>query len=189
MSNSLDLPADLPVPLDDGACRHLDGMPLPELPLSTNRGNTVNLAQLTGRTIVFCYPRTGEPGQPVPENWDAIPGARGCTPQCRSFRDRHRELIAAGASNIFGLSTQDSDYQREAAERLSLPYPLLSDRDLKFAEALELPTFQFNSMTLIKRLTLIIDDGRIAKVLYPVFPPDESAQQTLDWLKANRREA
>ena len=189
MSNSFDLPADLPIPLDDGACRHLDGMPLPDLLLSTSRGDSVNLPQLTGRTIVFCYPRTGEPGQPVSEDWDAIPGARGCTPQCRAFRDRHRELIAGGASNIFGLSTQDTDYQREAAERLSLPYPLLSDRDLKFADALDLPTFQFNSMTLIKRLTLIIDDGRITKVLYPVFPPDESAQQTLDWLKANRPEA
>ncbi|HEY2122238.1 MAG TPA: peroxiredoxin [Chthoniobacterales bacterium] len=189
MSNSFDLPADLPVPVDDGACRHLEGMRLPELPLSTNRGDSVNLAQLAGRTIVFCYPRTGEPGQPVPEGWDAIPGARGCTPQCLSFRDRHRELIAAGASNIFGLSTQDTDYQREAAERLSLPYALLSDQDLKFADALELPTFQFDSMTLIKRLSLIIDAGRITKVLYPVFPPDESAEQTLDWLKANRREA
>jgi peroxiredoxin len=188
MSNSLDLPPDLPIPHDDGACRHLNGISLPQLPLPTNRGDSVNLAQLTGRTIIFCYPRTGEPSHPVPEGWDAIPGARGCTPQCRSFRDRHRELIAAGASNIFGLSAQETDYQREAAERLALPYDLLSDRDLKFADALDLPTFQFNSMTLIKRLTLIIDDGRITKVLYPVFPPDESAQQTLDWLKANRRQ-
>ena len=189
MSNYLDLPAGLPIPHDDGACRHLDGMLLPQLALATTRGDFANLAQFTGRTILFCYPRTGVPEQPVAEGWDSIPGARGCTPQCRSFRDRYQELVAAGASNIFGLSTQDTDYQREAAERLSLPYPLLSDRDLKFADSLNLPTFQFNSMTLIKRLTLIIDDGRITKVLYPVFPPDKSAEQTLDWLKANRRAA
>ena len=187
MTNSFDLPVGLPVPQDDGACRHLDGMPLPDLSLPATTGHSVNLAQVHGRTILFCYPRTGEPDQPVPEAWDAIPGARGCTPQCCAFRDRHRDLIAAGASSIFGLSSQATDYQREAAERLALPYPLLSDRDLKLARALELPTFQFNSMTLIKRLTLILDDGRITKTLYPVFPPDQSAEQTLDWLRKNPR--
>jgi len=185
MSNSLDLPADLPVPHDDGACRHLDGMPLPQLSLRSTTAEFVNLAELHGRTIVFCYPRTGEPNQPVPEGWDAIPGARGCTPQCRAFRDRHRDLIAAGTSNIYGLSTQNTDYQREAVERLSLPYPLLSDQELKLAHALDLPTFQFNSITLIKRLTMIVDNGRITRALYPVFPPDQSAEQTLDWLRAN----
>jgi len=187
MSHSLNLPVGLPVPQDDGACLHLDGMQLPELSLPSTAGSIVNLAQLPGRTIIFCYPRTGEPDQPVPDGWDAIPGARGCTPQCNAFRDRHRDLIGAGASTVFGLSAQDTGYQHEAAQRLALPYPLLSDLDLKFAHALKLPTFQFNSLTLIKRLTLIVDDGRITKTLYPVFPPDKSAEQTLIWVTKNPR--
>jgi peroxiredoxin len=186
MRNLLDLPADLPVPEDDGACAYLQGMMTPSIWLGSTAGSRVNLAQIRGRTVLFCYPRTGQPGQPIPDAWDAIPGARGCTPQCCGFRDHFRELTGAGASHIFGLSTQDTDYQSEAVKRLELPYPLLSDLDLKFAHALELPTFQFNSMTLIKRLTLIIDNGSIAKVFYPVFPSDKSAEQTLEWLMQNR---
>ncbi len=186
MSHSLEVPANLPIPHDDGACDHLERMLLPQLSLESTSGDFVSLALLPGRTIVFCYPRTGEADQPVPAEWDAIPGARGCTPQCRGFRDRHQELIAAGATHIFGLSTQDTHYQREALERLSLPYLLLSDRDLELTHALNLPTFQFNSVTLIRRLTLIIDEGRITKALYPVFPPDQSAAQTLNWLIQHR---
>jgi peroxiredoxin len=186
MHSPSDLPAGLPVPQDDGACNHLYRTRIPELLLPSTAGYPINLAQIRGRTVLFCYPRTGQPGQPIPDGWDAIPGARGCTPQCCGFRDHFRELTEAGASHIFGLSTQDTNYQSEAVKRLELPYPLLSDFDLKFAHALELPTFQFNSMTLIKRLTLIIDNGAIAKVFYPVFPSDKSAEQTLEWLMQNR---
>jgi peroxiredoxin len=182
MGNALNLPADLPVPQDDGACDHLQGTLIAELGLESTAGYPVNLAQLRGRTVVYCYPRTGQPDQPIPDGWDAIPGARGCTPQSCAFRDHFRDLTDAGASHLFGLSTQDTEYQREVVKRLGLPYPLLSDRELNFVRALNLPTFRFNSMTLIKRLTLIIDDGCITKVFYPVFPPDQSAEQTLDWL-------
>jgi peroxiredoxin len=187
MRNALELPVDLPVPQDDGACDHLLGAPIPELWLPSTSGHPINLTELRGRTVIYCYPRTGEPDQPIPEGWDAIPGARGCTPQSRGFRDHFQELSSAGASHLFGLSTQDSDYQSEAVQRLELPYPLLSDSELNLVRALRLPTFQFNSKTLIKRLTLIIDDARITKVFYPVFPPDKSAEQTLEWLRQNQR--
>jgi peroxiredoxin len=186
MRDTLELPADLPVPQDDGTCDHLDGRRIPDLWLESTAGDPINLARLAGRTVVYCYPRTGQPDQPIPDGWDATPGARGCTPQSRGFRDHFHELTGAGARHLFGLSTQDTDYQLEAVKRLGLPYPLLSDSELNFVRALRLPTFQFNSMTLIKRLTLIIDDGGIAKVFYPVFPPDESAAQTLKWLMENQ---
>ena len=186
MHSPLDLPAGLPVPRDDGACNHLYGTRIPELLLPSTDGYPINLAQTRGCTVLFCYPRTGHPDEPIPEAWNALPGARGCTPQCCAFRDHFRELTAAGASHIFGLSTQEPDCQSEAVKRLELPYPLLSDLDLKFAHALALPTFQFNAKTLIKRLTLIIDNGSIAKVFYPVFPPDKSAEETLEWLMQNR---
>jgi peroxiredoxin len=186
MRNPLYLPAGLPVPQDDGACRHLHGARIPELWLASTAGYPINLAQIRGRMVVYCYPRTGQPDQPVSDGWNAIPGARGCTPQSAGFRDHYSELTAGGASHIFGLSTQDTDYQREAAKRLALPFPLLSDRKLSLADALQFPTFHFNSMILIKRLTLIIDDGCISKVFYPVFPPHKSAEQTLEWLMQNR---
>jgi peroxiredoxin len=185
MRDPLDLPVNLPVPQDDGACAHLTGMLIPTIWIDSTAGSPVNLAETRGRTVLYCYPRTGRPDQPVPENWDAIPGARGCTPQASSFRDHYSDLINAGVSHVFGLSTQDTDYQREVVERLKLPFELLSDRKLQFADALKLPTFRFDSMTLIKRLTLVIDDGRITKVFYPVFPPDKSAEQTLQWLREN----
>jgi peroxiredoxin len=187
MQHPLDLPVGLPVPQDDGACNHLHEIRIPELWLASTAGDSVNLAQIRGRTVVFCYPRTGQPDQPVPDGWDAIPGARGCTPQSASFRDHYRELTDAGTSHIFGLSTQNTDYQRELVNRLKLPYPLLSDWELNLVRALKLPTFQFDSTTLIKRLTLIVDDGSIAKAFYPVFPPDKSAEQTLEWLRQNPR--
>jgi peroxiredoxin len=184
-----DLPTDLPRPVDDGACAHLTGFRIPSAELPTTSGGSVDLSQLPGRTIVFCYPRTGRPNEPVPEAWDAIPGARGCTPQACSFRDSYQALVEAGADQIFGLSTQNTDYQKEAAERLHLPYPLLSDDTLLLSRALRLPTFDFANITLIKRITLIIDKGVITKVFYPVFPPDESANETLRWLKEYRQPA
>jgi peroxiredoxin len=185
MHNPLDLPSGLPVPQDDGACNHLCGTRLPELSLASTAGSPVDLSRIGGRAVVYCYPRTGQPDQPIPDSWDAIPGARGCTPQSCSFRDHIQALTDSGVSHLFGLSTQDSAYQLEVVNRLKLPFPLLSDWDLRFLQALKLPTFQFNSMTLIKRLTLIIDNGLITTVFYPVFPPDKSAEQVLEWLKAN----
>jgi peroxiredoxin len=178
-----DLPTDLPRPVDDGACAHLTGFRVPSVELPATKGGSVDLSQLVGRSVVFCYPRTGRPNEPVPEGWDAIPGARGCTPQACSFRDSYQALIEAGADQIFGLSTQETDYQKEAVERLHLPYSLLSDSKLLLSRALRLPTFDFANVTLIKRITLIIDKGVINKVFYPVFPPDENANETLHWLK------
>jgi len=183
--NLHDIPEDLPVPTDDGAADHLPGMRLPPTPLASTGGETVDLSRLPGRTVVYCYPMTGRPDRSLPAGWDEIPGARGCTPQSCSFRDHHAELRALGA-RVFGLSTQDTEYQREAATPLGLPFALLSDEDLVFAEALGLPTFEADGMVLLKRLTLVIDDGRISKVFYPVFPPDRSAQDVVEWLEQDR---
>lgn len=185
MSTAPELPPDLPRPEDDGACAHLPGTKLPDIALSSTEGNTVNLSELAGRTIVYCYPRMGQPGGTVPDSWNAIPGARGCTNQSCSFRDHFGELVAAGADHLFGLSIQNVDYQREAVGRLHLPFSLLSDEELKFANALNLPRFQYDRATLIKRLTLVIDNGMVTRVFYPVFPPDRSAEQTLEWLRLN----
>jgi peroxiredoxin len=180
------LPADLPVPLDDGAARHLEGFKLPSLKLPATDGSAVDLATFAGRTVVYVYPRTGRPGHPLPDGWDAIPGARGCTPQSCSFRDHFAELEQLGVSHLYGMSTQDSGYQREAAERLHLPFAILSDADLRFTRALGLPTFVVEGMTLQKRMVLVIDDGVVAKVFYPVFPPDQSAAVVAAWLRASR---
>jgi peroxiredoxin len=177
----LQLPDDLPVPQDDGAADHLAGMVLPAVALRATDGTSVRLDELEGRTVVFAYPRTGRPGESSPggdEEWDAIPGARGCTPQACSFRDEHVRFAAADV-RVLGLSTQDTAYQQEAAERLHLPYPLLSDERLELATALGLPTFEVDGITLLKRLTLFLHDGSIESVIYPVFPPDRSAQQAL----------
>ena len=177
------LPSGLPRPPDDGAARHLAGLTLPALALPATSGSRVDLAALTGRTVVYVYPRTGVPGQAPPDGWDMIPGARGCTPQSCSFRDHFAELKGLGVANVFGLSTQDTAYQREAAERLHLPFPVLSDADLTLTRAIKLPTFDVAGMTLTKRMVLVIDDGTISKVFYPVFPPDRSAQEVVDWLR------
>jgi peroxiredoxin len=178
----------IPAPEDDGAARHLTGLAVPDVALAATDGTQVSLARLPGRVVVFAYPRTGVPGQvsPVPD-WDMIPGARGCTPQACAYRDLHNELTAAGAARVLGLSTQDALYQREAAERLHLPFPLLSDEKLPMARAMRLPLMEVGGMTLIKRLAMIIDDGRIAKVFYPVFPPDRNAGDVLAWLERNKR--
>jgi peroxiredoxin len=179
------LPDDLPRPVDDGAADHLTGKPMPGIELVATDGSTVRLDQLDGLTIAFAYPWTGRPGQPLlADDWDLIPGARGCTPETCAFRDLHSDLLAAGASAVFGLSTQDTDYQRELAERLHLPFPVLSDASLELTRALQLPTFEVADRTLIKRLTLAIRDGEIERVWYPVFPPDTHASEVLAALRA-----
>jgi len=180
------LPADLPVPQDDGAARHLAGMRLPDIALPATDGAQVNLARLAGRVVVYIYPRTGRPGVALPDGWDAIPGARGCTPQSCSFRDHFAELKALGVAHLFGLSTQDTGYQREAVDRLHLPFGILSDVGLQLTRGLKLPTFEVAGMTLLKRMVLVIQDGVIAKAFYPVFPPDESAAVVAGWLRASR---
>jgi peroxiredoxin len=180
--NLYELPKDLPIPIDDGACDHLPGAQVPLVPLMSTAGRLVDLAKISGRTVVYCYPRTGRPDEDLPPGWNEIPGARGCTPQSCAFRDHYHELRMLGAE-VFGLSTQDSLYQNEAVERLHLPFPLLSDEKLLFAKALKLPTFEVESMTLIRRLTLVIKDGRVEHVFYPVFPPDKNADEVIRWLR------
>lgn len=178
-----ELPADLPVPVDDGAAAHLPGTRWPALELAGTDGRTVRLDLLPGRTVVYAYPRTGEPGKPsLVEEWDQIPGARGCTPESCGFRDHHAELREVGAG-VYGLSTQDTGYQREAATRLNLPFALLSDVRLDLTRALRLPTFEAAGRVLLKRLTLLVEDGRIERVWYPVFPPDTHAGEVLAWLR------
>jgi peroxiredoxin len=179
------LPPNLPIPVDDGACAHLPGMSWPSLPLRSTRGTWVSLAAVEAAwLVVYCYPRTGLPDQDPPGGlaaWDSIPGARGCTPQACSYRDHYSELIQRGAQ-VFGVSTQDTDYQREVVERLHLPFELLSDLELKFAGALRLPTFSVAGQTLIKRLTLVGREGRIERCFYPVFPPDADAGNVLRYV-------
>ncbi|MBV8898616.1 MAG: peroxiredoxin [Verrucomicrobia bacterium] len=181
------LPADLPVPVDDGAAQHLWNGRLPDVELVATSGARVNLGGLPGTLVLFCYPRTGRPGEPaLVDDWDLIPGARGCTPQVCGFRDLYAELQQAGIRHVFGLSTQTPEYQREAAERLHLPFPLLSDERLELTRALQLPTLQVAGQVLTKRLTLVARAGRILHVFYPVFPPDQSAERTLSWVRENR---
>lgn len=176
----------IPAPEDDGGAAHLKGMSLPSIGLLATNDTSVTLSALRGRTVVFAYPRTGEPGKiALVDDWDMIPGARGCTPQTCAFRDLFAELKAAGAAQVFGLSTQSNEYQTEMASRLHLPFPVLSDEKLALTRALNLPTMQVADLTLIKRLALVIDDSRITHVFYPVFPPDRNAGDVLDWLKAN----
>ena len=179
------LPPDIPVPHDDGAAKHLAGTKLPDLALPATSGPAVNLSKLTGRAVVYIYPRTGVPGIDAPPGWDDIPGARGCTPQSCGFRDHFAELKALGVGHVYGVSTRDTAYQREAAERLHLPFPILSDTDLKLTHALKLPTFTASGMTLLKRMALVIDDGRIVKAFYPVFPPDKNAAEVIAWLRSH----
>ena len=180
------LPAGLAVPKDDGAARHLAGMRVPSVALAATDGTTIDLSALAGRTVVYVYPRTAVPGEPPLDGWDAIPGARGCTPQSCSFRDHFAELKRLGVDHLYGLSTQDSGYQSEAVRRLHLPFPILSDSNLALARALKIPTFTIAGMTLLKRMALVLDGGVISKVFYPVFPPDKSAEEVIAWLRASR---
>mgnify|MGYP001335445217 CR=1 FL=1 len=177
----------IPAPQNDGGADHLEGTRLPAIALAATDGRTTDLAALPGRSVVYTYPMTGRPGVPLPEGWDMIPGARGCSPQSCGFRDLMAELRAAGAAHVCGLSTQDTTYQREAAERLHLPFPLLSDEGRGLTRALRLPTLTVEGRTLLARSAWIVDDGRIRHVLYPVFPPDRNAEDVLVWLKAHPR--
>ena len=184
--NPQSLPFGIPVPQDDGAADHLEGTRLPDLMLTATDGSNVYLSKLAGRTVIYIYPRTGVPGIDPPPGWDMIPGARGCTPQSCSFRDHFAELKGLGVARVFGLSTQDTVYQQEAANRLHLPFPILSDKNLTLAKALKLPTFGAAGMTLLKRTALVIDDGTITKAFYPVFPPDQSAAQVITWIQESK---
>lgn len=178
------LPSDLPKPEDDGACDDLKGTDFPSITLPSTAGNFIDASSLSGLSILFCYPRTGAPNETVPDKWNEIPGARGCTPQACSFRDASKEFLELGVSHVFGVSTQDTPYQQELKERVHLPYQLLSDEKLEMVEALKLPTFEFQGKVLIKRLTLAVENGKIVHVWYPVFPPDQSASEVLQWLNS-----
>lgn len=189
MSDYTTLPDALPAPQDDGAADHLPGLPMPQLRLGSSNRQTIDLGALgSGRTIIYLYPRTGQPGVDLPPGWNDIPGARGCTPESCGFRDHFADLQAAGVVQVWGLSSQDPDYQAEAVRRLHLPFGMLSDPQLSLADALNLPTFAAPGHDrLYSRLTLMIGDGVIEHAFYPVFPPDAHAQQVLDWLRANPR--
>ncbi|MFZ0089864.1 MAG: peroxiredoxin [Solirubrobacteraceae bacterium] len=186
MSDYLSLPSDLPAPQDDGAADHLPGSAMPHIELPSTGGGVVALDRLgSGRIVLYIYPLSGQPGVDLPEGWNEIPGARGCTPEACGFRDHHAELLAAGASAVFGLSSQDTDYQAELADRLGLPFRLLSDSRLELVDALALPTFTTDGRRLHSRLTLIIAGGRIEHAFYPIFPPNEHAAEVLQWLSAH----
>jgi len=179
------LPPDLPRPIDDGAAKHLAGMPLPKISLPATDGKTVDLSKLTApRTVLYFYPMTGVPGKPLPDGWDLIPGARGCTPQACAFRDQSGEL-AQLQTDVFGCSTQTTAYQTEMAQRLGLPFAILSDAQYRLCDALRLPTFEVGGVRLLKRLTLILRDGRIEHVFYPVFPSNENAAEVVRWLRGH----
>ena len=180
------LPPDLPEPEDDGAARDLPGRAMPAISLPATDGRHVSLADPgPGRTVLYVYPMIGQPGVPLPEGWDEIPGARGCTPESCGFRDLHAELLAAGAARVLGLSSQSTGRQAEAVSRLQLPFAILSDEELALIRALGLPAFTADGMTLYRRLTMIVAGGVIEHVFYPVFPPDKHAAEVLGWLQAN----
>jgi len=180
--NYLQTPDNLPEPIDDGAANHLTGLPLPSIALQSTRGEHVDLSRYIGWLVIYCYPMTGVPGVPLPPNWDQIPGARGCTPQSNAYKEAHPEFRSMGV-NVVGMSTQTTEYQQELAERLQLPFVILSDHQLQFQQSLQLPTFESEHNTLLKRLTLIAKDGVIETVHYPVFPSDADAKWAMAYLK------
>jgi len=182
MTHINQLPDNLPVPEDDGAAAHLLGLALPAVTLPAAKGGAVALGSLKGYAVIYCYPMTGRPDVPLPAGWDEIPGARGCTPQSCSFRDHHQELLALDAQ-VYGLSTQTFEYQREMVDRLHLPFQVLSDHEYGFQRALNLPTFEAAGMRLLKRLTLVTQDAVIKAVHYPIFPSDSDPQWVIDCLK------
>src|SRR5690625_1008238 len=179
-----ELPNDLPVPIDDGACNHLINKQIPSVDLASTSGDNIDLSKITDRFVLYFYPLTGKPGESLPEGWDQIPGARGCTPQACSFRDHSKELQALNVQ-VFGVSTQNSEYQKEVVERLHLPFQLLSDSNLVLSNSLNLPLFEVDSMSLNKRVTLIIQNGKIEKVFYPGLPPDKNPDEVIRWLISN----
>jgi len=182
-TNLNQLPANLPRPKDDGGARHLKGMALPDLELPSTRNRRVNLSTVSApRIVIYAYPMTGRPDRQLPQGWDDIPGARGCTPETCGFRDHHKDLAKLHAE-VFGVSTQDTAYQQEMVARLEVPFEVLSDERMAFARALNLPTFTVDGMTLLKRLTIVARRGRIEHVFYPVFPPDAHAEEVIAWLK------
>lgn len=186
MSEDFPLPDDLPVPEDDGAATHLQGMEMPDTSLTATDDTAVELRELPPRTVIYVYPLTGRPDEDViPEGWEDVPGARGCTPESRGFRSHYDELRDNGVGEVFGLSTQTSEYQREARDRLHLPFEMLSDADRELTAELDLPTFTIEGDDYLKRLTLIVTDGRIEHVFYPIFPPDEHASEVLEWVQDN----
>ena len=174
----------LPEPSDDGAADHLQGMALPDLALPATDGSQVDLGALPGLTVLYIYSMTARPGVDLPDDWDEIPGARGCTPQSCAFRDHAGDLRDAGAGQIFGLSTQSTEWQVEAVERMHLPFPLLSDQNLDFSDALNLPRFVASDDVLLKRMALVLRGGLIEKLFYPVFPPDKNAADVLAYLRS-----
>jgi peroxiredoxin len=183
--NLNELPKNLPVPKDDGGARHLRGMAMPDLDLPSTANRRVNLSKISApRIVIYAYPMTGRPGATLPAGWDDIPGARGCTPETCGFRDHHKDLAKLGAE-VFGVSTQSTEYQQEMVKRLEVPFEVLSDEQFALTRALRLPTFTVEGMTLMKRLTLIVGDGRIEQVFYPVFPPDTHAERVIAWLKSH----
>jgi len=177
----------IPAPVDDGGAAHLLGSRAPAVMLPATAGPAIDLSRLRGRIVLFAYPRTGEPGKiGLTDDWDMIPGARGCTPQTCAFRDLARDFAAKGAG-IFAVSTQDTSYQRAMVERLHVPFPVLSDESLALARAWRLPTMEVAGSTLLKRLALVLDDGVVTAVFYPVFPPDRNAADVLAWIEAHPR--
>jgi peroxiredoxin len=182
-TNLNQLPANLPRPKDDGGARHLTGMALPDLELPSTSKRRVNLSKVSApRIVIYAYPMTGRPDRQLPQGWDDIPGARGCTPETCGFRDHHKDLAKLHAE-VFGVSTQDTAYQQEMVKRLEVPFEVLSDEQMAFARALKLPSFTVDGMTLLKRLTIVARSGRIEHVFYPVFPPDKHAEEVMAWLK------
>jgi peroxiredoxin len=173
----------LPVPEDDGGTDHLGDSQLPSVTLTSTAGTDTDLSKQAGLVVVYAYPMTGTPGVPLPDGWDLMPGARGCTPQSCAFRDHAAELADLGVSAVFGLSTQSPADQVEAASRLELPFSLLSDESLRLAAAMRLPTFEVDGKTLLKRFTIVVRDGVVAKVFYPIFPPDSNASIVVKWLQ------
>ena len=184
MTNLNQLPTDLPIPQDDGSTNHLKGMKLPNISLIGTNGKAVNFGGIKGKLVIYCYPMTGQPNVALPDGWDQIPGARGCTPQSCSFRDHYQDLQALGAE-VVGLSVQTTEYQKEMADRLHLPFPVVSDVHYQFQKALKMPTFISAGMTLLKRVTLIANNGVIEAVHYPIFPSDSDAAWVLEYLKTH----
>ena len=185
MTNVYEIPSNLPIPTDDGSTDHLKGLRLPNVSLAATNGTTINLGEIKGKLVIYCYPMTGQPNVALRDGWDQIPGARGCTPQSCSFRDHYNELQTLG-TEVLGLSVQTTEYQKEMVDRLHLPFPVVSDSDYRFQKALNMPTFVASGMTLLKRVTLIVSNGVIQAVHYPIFPSDSDPIWVIDYLKRHQ---